>query len=132
MKLTNRLAVIGALCVGVALAASSADVAPADDEILSLDQSRPMLTSPALAFQGRAQPELVATHEVATSFTPAQGLVLRANVKIRAPNQEKDKGGLAEMSNRTIVLKASKPVHVLRDPRYGHTATADPYVYAYC
>lgn len=132
MKLPN-LVVIGALCVvGVALAAFKADVAPADDEILSLNQSRPLLTSPVRALQGRAQPELVATYEVATNFTPAQGLVLRANVKIRASNQEKDKGGLAKMSNRTIVLKASRPVHVLRNPRYGHTATADPYVYAYC
>lgn len=131
MKLPN-LVVIGALCVGAALAASKAGVAPADDEILSLNQSRPMLTSPVRALQGRAQPELVATYEVATNFTPAQGLVLRANVKIRASNQEKDKGGLAKMSNRTIVLKASRPVHVLRNPRYGHTATADPYVYAYC
>jgi hypothetical protein len=125
MKLPN-LVVIGALCVGVALAASSADVAPADDEILSLDQSRSTLTSPALVLRSRAQPELVATYEVAADHNPAQGLVQKTH-ELR-PRIQESKGGLGMKTASEAVTRPNEPLY----SPYRHTNSADPYVYAYC
>ena len=135
MQRFSRLAKFGALCFGVAaLAAISADAAPTDDEILSLTQSDPALASPAMTVdssQGIVQPRLVAIHKIAPRFTPTPGLVLRVDFKVRASGQKKDKGGLAEMTKPTIVRKVSRPAY-RTGSRYRHTASADPYVYAYC
>lgn len=124
MKLPN-LVVIGALCVvGVALAASSADAALVADETLSLKQPGPELTSPVLALLGRAQPVLVATHEVSIGHIPHQGLVQESYQ--RRPHIQECKGGV-----KTAAEAVTRP----NEPAYGqyrHTAGADPHVYAYC
>lgn len=122
MKL--RVAVIGALCVGFGLVASGADAALVADETLSLKQSGPELTSPVLALQDRAQPVLVATHEVSIGHIPHQGLVQESYQ--RRPHIQECKGGVKTASE--AVTRPNEPAY----GRYRHTASDDPYVYAYC
>ncbi len=129
MKRSTRFAIIGALClVGTALAPSSADAAPTDDETQSLKQSDPTLTSPARAvtIRGNVPPPLVATLEVAAGYNPAQGLVQMTH-ELR-PRIQESKGGLGMKTASEAVTRPNEPLY----GPYRHTASADPYVYAYC
>jgi len=127
---SNRVALIGALCcLPLALAASRAGAVPIvdqDDSLVPETQFAPALaTAEAKPIEGPQQPQLVAIHEIAFSYNPAQGLVQRT-FQLRLCIQG-SKGGLGMKTASEAVTRPAAPTH----GRYRHTATSDPYVDAH-
>ena len=128
---SNRVALIGALCCfPLALAASRADAAPIvdqDDSLVPETQFAPALaTAETKPIEGLQQPQLVAIHEIAFSYNPAQGLVQQRTFQMRLCIQD-SKGGLGMKTASEAVTRPAAPTH----GRYRHTATSDPYVDAH-
>jgi hypothetical protein len=124
---SNRVALIGALCcLPLVMAASHADAAPIvdqDDSLVPEMQFAPALdTAEAKPIEGPQQPQLVAIHEIAFSYNPAQGLVQRT-FHMRLCIQD-SKGGLGMKTASEAVTRPAAP----SQNRFSHTATSDPRV----